>query len=187
MARRRSKSACAQSMLERHAQAAQHISALYTVQRTFGCQFAFVRAWRAYRAKASCTMSLPIAAPSSTHFVRASGWLMRHLLLPLHTSQTRLQSRCSSLRHGAPTRRSTMVRTCHSRRSPRCGTLTHWARNQSVTLHTNVGDMKVEVFCEEVPRTAENFQALCASGYYDGTRFHRHEPRDSPRCRRPGA
>jgi len=42
-----------------------------------------------------------------------------------------------------------------------------------VTLHTSVGDLKVEVYCEEVPRTAENFLALCASGYYDGTKFHR--------------
>lgn len=24
-----------------------------------------------------------------------------------------------------------------------------------------------------VPKTAENFLALCASGYYDGTKFHR--------------
>ncbi|RSH83582.1 Peptidyl-prolyl cis-trans isomerase cyp10 [Apiotrichum porosum] len=43
----------------------------------------------------------------------------------------------------------------------------------SVTLHTSLGDIKIEVFCEAVPRTAENFLALCASGYYDGTLFHR--------------
>lgn len=43
----------------------------------------------------------------------------------------------------------------------------------SVTLHTNLGDLKVEVFCEDVPRTAENFLALCASEYYNGTSFHR--------------
>ena len=42
-----------------------------------------------------------------------------------------------------------------------------------MTLHTTAGDLKVEVYCEEVPRTAENFLALCASGYYDGTKFHR--------------
>ena len=44
---------------------------------------------------------------------------------------------------------------------------------QAVTLHTNLGDVKLEVYCEEVPRTAENFLALCASGYYNGTVFHR--------------
>ena len=44
---------------------------------------------------------------------------------------------------------------------------------QSVTLHTSLGDLKLEVFCEEVPRTAENFLALCGSGYYNETIFHR--------------
>ncbi|KAF6834909.1 peptidyl-prolyl cis-trans isomerase 10 [Colletotrichum plurivorum] len=43
----------------------------------------------------------------------------------------------------------------------------------SVTLHTNLGDMKIEVFCESVPKTAENFLALCASNYYDNSPFHR--------------
>ncbi len=44
---------------------------------------------------------------------------------------------------------------------------------QAVTLHTSLGDLKIEVFCEEVPRSAENFLALCASGYYNETIFHR--------------
>ena len=43
----------------------------------------------------------------------------------------------------------------------------------SVTLHTNLGDIKLELFCEQTPRTCENFLALCASNYYDGTAFHR--------------
>ncbi|CAN1236607.1 Peptidyl-prolyl cis-trans isomerase CYP18-1 [Linum grandiflorum] len=43
----------------------------------------------------------------------------------------------------------------------------------SVTLHTNLGDIKCEIFCDEVPKSAENFLALCASDYYDGTIFHR--------------
>ncbi|KAJ4775229.1 Peptidyl-prolyl cis-trans isomerase [Rhynchospora pubera] len=43
----------------------------------------------------------------------------------------------------------------------------------SITLHTNLGDIKCEIFCDEVPKTAENFLALSASGYYDGTIFHR--------------
>lgn len=43
----------------------------------------------------------------------------------------------------------------------------------SVTLHTTRGDLKIEVFCEAVPRTAENFLALCASSFYDGSPFHR--------------
>jgi len=43
----------------------------------------------------------------------------------------------------------------------------------SVTLHTDVGDMKIELQCELCPKTCENFLALCASGYYDGNIFHR--------------
>ncbi|RKO94891.1 cyclophilin-like protein, partial [Caulochytrium protostelioides] len=34
-------------------------------------------------------------------------------------------------------------------------------------------DLKVEVFCEATPRTAENFLALCARGSYDNCKFHR--------------
>ncbi|OJJ44934.1 hypothetical protein ASPZODRAFT_17846 [Penicilliopsis zonata CBS 506.65] len=46
----------------------------------------------------------------------------------------------------------------------------------SVTLHTTHGDLKVELFCESVPETAENFLALCACGAYDNTPFHRFMP-----------
>lgn len=47
------------------------------------------------------------------------------------------------------------------------------ANNMSVTLHTNLGDIKCEIACDEVPKASENFLALCGSGYYDGTIFHR--------------
>lgn len=43
----------------------------------------------------------------------------------------------------------------------------------SVTLHTSLGDIKVEIFCDTAPRTSFNFLALAASGNYDGTIFHR--------------
>lgn len=43
----------------------------------------------------------------------------------------------------------------------------------SVTLHTSRGDIKIEVFCDLVPKGCENFLALCASGAYDGALFHR--------------
>lgn len=43
----------------------------------------------------------------------------------------------------------------------------------SVTLHTSHGNVKIEVACDTVPRTAFNFLALCASGRYDDTIFHR--------------
>lgn len=43
----------------------------------------------------------------------------------------------------------------------------------SVTLHTDVGDIKIELFCEQCPKSCENFLALCASDYYNGCLFHR--------------
>ena len=43
----------------------------------------------------------------------------------------------------------------------------------SVTLNTSAGDLKLELACDVVPRTCENFLALCATGAYDGTAFHR--------------
>ncbi|KAK4618278.1 Peptidyl-prolyl cis-trans isomerase-like 3 [Fulvia fulva] len=43
----------------------------------------------------------------------------------------------------------------------------------SVTLHTNLGDIKLELFCQACPKTTYNFLALCASGGYDGSPFHR--------------
>ncbi|MCJ1266106.1 Peptidyl-prolyl cis-trans isomerase cyp10 [Lobaria immixta] len=46
----------------------------------------------------------------------------------------------------------------------------------SVTLHTTLGDVKIEVFCESVPKTAENFLALCASSAYNQSPFHRSLP-----------
>ncbi|CAL1277877.1 unnamed protein product [Larinioides sclopetarius] len=43
----------------------------------------------------------------------------------------------------------------------------------SVTMHTDVGDIKMELFCELCPKACENFLALSASSYYDGCLFHR--------------
>ena len=43
----------------------------------------------------------------------------------------------------------------------------------AVTFHTSQGDLKLEVFCDTVHKTSENFLALCANGYYNGTLFHR--------------
>ena len=43
----------------------------------------------------------------------------------------------------------------------------------SVTLHTTHGPIKLELFCSACPRTTYNFLALCASGGYDNSPFHR--------------
>lgn len=42
-----------------------------------------------------------------------------------------------------------------------------------VRVSTNLGDLNLELHCDVVPRTCENFLALCAMGYYTGTKFHR--------------
>lgn len=43
----------------------------------------------------------------------------------------------------------------------------------SVTIHTSLGDLKFEIFCDTAPRTSFNFLALVASEYYEGSNFHR--------------
>ncbi|XP_028130220.1 peptidyl-prolyl cis-trans isomerase-like 3 isoform X2 [Diabrotica virgifera virgifera] len=43
----------------------------------------------------------------------------------------------------------------------------------AVTLHTDLGNLKLELFCESCPKACENFLALCASDYYTGCLFHR--------------
>ncbi len=45
--------------------------------------------------------------------------------------------------------------------------------NPQVTLHTNHGDITLEIFADKVPKTAKNFVELAKKGYYDGTIFHR--------------
>ncbi|UEA15957.1 peptidyl-prolyl cis-trans isomerase [Pasteurella canis] len=42
-----------------------------------------------------------------------------------------------------------------------------------VTLHTNFGDIKIELNHEKAPITAENFLNYCQSGFYNNTIFHR--------------
>uniref|UniRef100_A0A8C9Z8X4 Peptidylprolyl isomerase (cyclophilin)-like 2 n=1 Tax=Sander lucioperca TaxID=283035 RepID=A0A8C9Z8X4_SANLU len=42
-----------------------------------------------------------------------------------------------------------------------------------VRLHTNKGDLNLELHCDKVPKAGENFIQLCKKGYYDGTVFHR--------------
>lgn len=42
-----------------------------------------------------------------------------------------------------------------------------------VTLHTNFGDIKIELDETNTPITAENFLSYVKSGHYDGTIFHR--------------
>ncbi|MBR6742956.1 MAG: peptidylprolyl isomerase [Clostridia bacterium] len=40
-------------------------------------------------------------------------------------------------------------------------------------MHTNMGDIKIKLFQNEVPKTVKNFVELAKSGYYNGIIFHR--------------
>lgn len=42
-----------------------------------------------------------------------------------------------------------------------------------ITLHTNYGDIVIELDAENAPKTCENFMAYAKEGFYDGTIFHR--------------
>lgn len=42
-----------------------------------------------------------------------------------------------------------------------------------IRLVTNLGPLNVELHCDMVPKTCENFMKLCQEGYYDNTVFHR--------------
>jgi cyclophilin family peptidyl-prolyl cis-trans isomerase len=43
----------------------------------------------------------------------------------------------------------------------------------SATLHTSHGDVAVELFDDDAPKTVENFRKLAGEGFYDGAIFHR--------------
>ncbi len=42
-----------------------------------------------------------------------------------------------------------------------------------ITLHTNFGDIKIELNTEKAPETSANFLQYCKEGFYDDTLFHR--------------
>lgn len=42
-----------------------------------------------------------------------------------------------------------------------------------ITLHTNFGDIKLELDFDKAPNTAANFQKYAEDGFYEGTIFHR--------------
>jgi peptidyl-prolyl cis-trans isomerase B (cyclophilin B) len=45
--------------------------------------------------------------------------------------------------------------------------------NPRVDLHTNMGDIVIELNAEKAPKTVENFLTYVKEGFYDGTIFHR--------------
>lgn len=41
------------------------------------------------------------------------------------------------------------------------------------TMHTSMGDIKIKLFPDKTPKTAENFITHAKNGYYNGLKFHR--------------
>ena len=42
-----------------------------------------------------------------------------------------------------------------------------------VRIQTNLGQLNIELHCDMVAKTCENFLLLCQKGYYNNTKFHR--------------
>lgn len=59
----------------------------------------------------------------------------------------------------------------------------HWSNPPALTidtkksytavLHTDKGDIKLELFADKTPKTVNNFVFLAQQGFFDGTFFHR--------------
>jgi peptidyl-prolyl cis-trans isomerase B (cyclophilin B) len=47
------------------------------------------------------------------------------------------------------------------------------AMSSTAVMHTNHGDITVELFDEEAPKTVENFKKLAGDSFYNGVIFHR--------------
>lgn len=45
--------------------------------------------------------------------------------------------------------------------------------NKIITIETDKGDIKLELFTNEAPKTVENFVKLASENFYDGIKFHR--------------
>jgi peptidyl-prolyl cis-trans isomerase B (cyclophilin B) len=45
--------------------------------------------------------------------------------------------------------------------------------SKTAVLHTNNGDITIELFDEDAPKTVENFTKLATDKFYDGVIFHR--------------
>jgi len=44
---------------------------------------------------------------------------------------------------------------------------------KSMVLKTNLGDIEIELFGKDAPKTVANFVKLAKEGFYNGTKFHR--------------
>lgn len=47
------------------------------------------------------------------------------------------------------------------------------AKSYTATLHTSKGDIKIQLYAKDAPKTVNNFVFLARDKFYDGIRFHR--------------
>ena len=47
------------------------------------------------------------------------------------------------------------------------------AKRYTATIHTDLGDVAVQLFADKAPATVNNFVFLAREGFYDGVTFHR--------------
>jgi len=47
------------------------------------------------------------------------------------------------------------------------------AKRYTAIMHTDKGDIQIELFAAQAPQTVNNFVALARDGFYNGTTFHR--------------
>ncbi len=47
------------------------------------------------------------------------------------------------------------------------------SNNMIATMQTNLGEIKIELFSSDAPKTVENFVKLAKSGFYNNVKFHR--------------
>src|SRR5262249_24097205 len=45
--------------------------------------------------------------------------------------------------------------------------------SHKVALHTNMGDITIELYPDKAPKTVDNFEQYVKDGFYNGTVFHR--------------
>ncbi|HUD02966.1 MAG TPA: peptidylprolyl isomerase [Candidatus Paceibacterota bacterium] len=85
----------------------------------------------------------------------------------------------SSMQANVPTASTTPLATLASSTAPAAPAIVSTATttsNQNImsaTLETSMGDIAIEFYPAEAPKTVANFIKLAESGYYDGTKFHR--------------
>jgi len=44
---------------------------------------------------------------------------------------------------------------------------------KNITMQTSMGNIEIELYADEAPKTVENFLKLASEGFYENTKFHR--------------